>query len=116
MEDSPFATPPRTGVNTPAYYEASGWDRLKFILKNGQLHFAVLLIAAAALVKGAVEEILPFFADHHWHYDAYNVGLCFTTIAVSYITASTVVATAWSGMSLRFRGWFVSISLMCLGI
>ena len=65
-------------MNTPAYYEASGCDRLRFIVKNGQLHFAVLLIVTAALVKGAVEEILPFFADHHWHFDPYEVGLCFT--------------------------------------
>merc|ERR1719456_677269 len=114
MEASPFATP-RTGRNTPAYYDVSGWERVCVILRNGQLHFAVLLIVAAALVKGAVEEILPFFADHHWHFDPYEVGLCFTTIATSYIAASSVIASLWTDMSDRARAKFVAVSLVGLG-
>lgn len=114
MEASPFATP-RTGISTPAYYEVSGWERVCVIVKNGQLHFAVLLIVAAALVKGAVEEMLPFFADHHWHFDPYEVGLCFTTIAVSYILASSLVASMWTDMSEKARAKFVAGSLVALG-
>merc|ERR1719456_1861823 len=114
MEASPFATP-RTGISTPAYYEVSGGERVCVIVKNGQLHFATLLIVAAALVKGAVEEMLPFFADHHWHFDPYEVGLCFTTIATSYSAASSVIASLWTDMSERARARFVAVSLAALG-
>ena len=52
------------------------------MLKSPRLGCTVLLIVTAAIVKGSVEEMLPFHADHQWHYDPLRIGGLFSIIAV----------------------------------
>merc|ERR1719388_627672 len=67
------------------------WAQVQKIFSNPLLHRAVLAIAAAAVVKGAIEEILPFFADHQFNFDPFELGLCFTLIAVAYIFSAAAI-------------------------
>jgi len=91
------------------------WAQVHKIFSNPLLHRAVLAIAAAAVVKGAVEEILPFFADHQFHFDPFELGLCFTLIAVAYIFSAAATGFFWDSMRRGTRIGFTAFWLCCLG-
>eukprot|EP00812_Abedinium_dasypus_P010131 NODE_376_length_1618_cov_451.275752.p1 GENE.NODE_376_length_1618_cov_451.275752~~NODE_376_length_1618_cov_451.275752.p1 ORF type:complete len:437 (+),score=168.60 NODE_376_length_1618_cov_451.275752:209-1519(+) len=55
----------------------------------------VMLIATAAIVKGSVEEMLPFHADHQWGFDPVQIGQLFSVIAVPYILAAMSTGKVW---------------------
>lgn len=51
-----------------------GWRRLKEVLRSERLAVSVILIVMAAMVKSAVEEVLPFHADHRWLLGPMEIG------------------------------------------
>jgi len=63
---------------------------------------AVLLITMAGVIKGSVEEMMPFHADHQWGYDPIQIGKLFCTTAVAYFVAASIVAYSWTSMG-RFQ-------------
>eukprot|EP00448_Togula_jolla_P021607 CAMPEP_0170588234 /NCGR_PEP_ID=MMETSP0224-20130122/10721_1 /TAXON_ID=285029 /ORGANISM="Togula jolla, Strain CCCM 725" /LENGTH=479 /DNA_ID=CAMNT_0010911937 /DNA_START=49 /DNA_END=1488 /DNA_ORIENTATION=+ len=93
---------------------AAGFDQLKKLLRGQQLLLAVALVTTAALVKGSVEEALPFHADHQWHLGPLKIGQAFTVIACAYIFAAILAARLWTRLG-RFRLPFCGFWLALLG-
>merc|ERR1719502_1273981 len=85
------------------------------MLSGRHLNAAVLLIATAAIVKGSVEEMLPFHADHRWHMKPLAIGTLFTIVALSYIVAAILTGYLWESMT-RSRIPFASFWLGILGV
>jgi len=92
----------------------SGWLKLNSLLRSPRVACAVLLIVIAAMVKGSVEEMLPFHADHQWGYDPLHIGELFFTVASAYIVAA--IATGWLWKYLdTYRVAFSAFWLAMLG-
>jgi len=95
-ERSPIArTPDGSSRPTTPFHLKSGWRRLTAVLQSKRQALAVILIVMAAVVKGSVEEILPFHADHRWHFDPMAIGELFLVIALAYIISAAAVGQAW---------------------
>jgi len=90
----------------------AGWQKLKTLVLSRRLGLAVLLIATAAVVKGSIEEILPFHGDHQWGLEPLGIGILFSIVAVAYISAAVIVGQIWQ--SLRGHQTFFSAS--CLSV
>lgn len=99
----------------PVPSERKGWAKLWRVLQSRRLAVAVLLIVMSALVKGAVEEMLPFHADHRWGLDPLEIGTLFAVIAFSYIASAVSVGYIWQYLD-RYKVMFSSIWLLLLGI
>jgi MFS family permease len=112
IERSPNHTP--TGQGTPFQLQTR-WNRFTRLLMNRRQALAVMLIVMAAVVKGSVEEILPFHADHRWHFDPMMIGQLFLIIALAYIVSAAVVGRAWGAMR-NYRIIFSAFWLTALGI
>jgi len=91
------------------------WGRLKLTLQNREFMCSTLLIFTAAVVKGSVEEMLPFHADHRWGYDPMEIGKLFCTIAIAYIISACVIGKLWSWLA-QFQVLFSAFFLLALGI
>jgi MFS family permease len=91
-----------------------GWSKLRKVLQSRRLACAVILIVMAAIVKGSVEEILPFHADHRWGFGPMEIGQLFSIIAVAYITAAVVVGRIWVFLN-GYRVTFSAVWLPLLG-
>jgi len=98
---------PRTQVDTD-----EGWQKLKQLLRSRRLALAVLLIATAAVVKGSIEEILPFHADHQWGLDPLGIGILFSIVAFAYISSAVITGQVWQYL----RGHQVLFSASCLSV
>lgn len=93
-----------------------GLARLKTLLSSRRFVMSVLLISSSAAVKGAVEECLPFHADHEWRRQPLQIGEFFSMIAVSYIIASAVVGQAWAYLNCgQIRSVLCAVFLALLG-
>jgi MFS family permease len=92
------------------------WSELKDMLTTPMLWRSVLVVAPAAMVKAALENILPLFADHKLKYNEYEVGLCFTLIAVSFLSTSIIIGFAWGYLDDTGQNWFVTLSMVFLGL
>lgn len=105
--------PQRTKLSTQ-----TGWARLKTLVTGRRFVVSVLLISTAAMIKGAVEECLPFHADHEWKKTPMQIGEFFSVIAISYLLAAAVVGQLWSMSSDCACGRVISCacSLSLLGI
>mmetsp|Transcript_115311 Transcript_115311/g.204343 ORF Transcript_115311/g.204343 Transcript_115311/m.204343 type:complete len:543 (+) Transcript_115311:57-1685(+) len=99
---------------------ASFWPsrprRAKFqtLLENRCMNIASLLIVMAAIVKGSVEEMLPFHADHQWGYEPLKIGALFGATAVAYIIAAVLVGQFWCRLH-RYQVCFSAYWLAMLG-
>merc|ERR1719159_1500894 len=91
------------------------WPKMKTLLQNPTFICAVLIITMAGVIKGSVEEMLPFHADHQWGYDPVTIGKLFCTTAISYFLSSAVVATCWTSLG-RFQTGFSSQCILLLGV
>lgn len=91
------------------------WERLICTLQNREFACAIVLITMAAVVKGSVEEMLPFHADHRWHYDPLEIGKLFCTIAIAYILSACITGQFWSWLG-KFQVIFGAYWLLMLGI
>jgi len=99
---------------TPFHLQ-TGWRRLTKLLQSRRMALAVILITMAAVVKGSVEEILPFHADHRWNFDPLMIGNLFFVIATAYILSAAAVGRAWEAMH-EYRIIFGAAWLTALGI
>jgi len=99
----------------PAVVQQSGWKRLRGVLKSKRLGCAVVLIVMAAVIKGSVEEILPFHADHRWGFGPMMIGKLFFITAVTYIVAAIVVGRVWDRLG-NCRILFSAFWLAVLGM
>jgi len=88
--------------------------KFKGLLQNPTFICAVLLITMAGVIKGSVEEMMPFHADHQWGYDPITIGQLFCTTAVAYFVAASLVAYAWTSIG-RFQIGFSAQSIFLLG-
>jgi len=89
--------------------------RMKSVMHSRELICAVLLISMAAVVKGSVEEMLPFHADHRWGMTPMEIGELFCTVAIAYILAATFVGQYWCWLGdyqIVFSAWW----LLMLGV
>jgi len=91
-----------------------GWQRLKDLMKSRKLACAVLMIMMSAVVKGSVEEMLPFHADHEWGFAPLQIGQLFSIVAVGYIIASVMTGKLWQYLH-QFRILFAAWWLAALG-
>merc|ERR550537_1968129 len=91
------------------------WPKMKTLLQDSTFICAVLLITMAGVIKGSVEEMLPFHADHEWGYDPVQIGKLFCTMAVSYLVASALVAQFWLSLG-RFQVGFSSQCILLFGV
>lgn len=73
----------------------AGWSRLNAVLQSRRLACAVILIVMGAVVKGSVEEMLPFHADHEWGLEPIQIGKLFSVIAFAYIGAAGLCGQLW---------------------
>jgi len=89
--------------------------KMKALLTNPTFICANLIITMAGVIKGSVEEMLPFHADHQWGYDPIAIGTLFCTTAVAYFLASGLVAAIWTGLD-RFQTAFSSQCILLLGV
>jgi len=89
--------------------------QLVCLLKNPTFICAVLIITMAAAIKGAVEEMLPFHADHQWGYEPLQIGQLFCTTAVAFFVAAAIVSQTWTGLG-RFQIAFSSQFILLLGV
>jgi MFS family permease len=111
-------TPPATEVQPLSEEERTrgeGWGKLWAVVQSRRLACAVILIAMAAIVKGSVEEILPFHADHRWGFGPMEIGQLFSIIAVAYITAAVLVGRVWVFLN-GYRVTFSALWLPVLGV
>lgn len=92
----------------------SGLKRLTNLLKSPLLGCAVLTIFTSAIVKGSVEEMLPFHADHQWGYTPMQIGQLFAIIAIAYIIAAMSSGKLWSYLG-SFRLIFTACWIVFLG-
>jgi MFS family permease len=95
--------------------QPGAWAKLKNLLSNPTFICAVLIITMAGVIKGSVEEMLPFHADHQWGYDPLKIGKLFCTTAVAYFIASFLVAQIWTGLG-RFQIGFAAQCILLLGV
>jgi MFS family permease len=95
--------------------QPGAWAKLKNLLQNSTFICAVLIITMAGVIKGSVEEMLPFHADHQWGYDPLQIGKLFCTTAVAYFVASFLVAQIWTGLG-RFQIGFAAQCIFLLGV
>lgn len=89
-----------------------GWIKLKTLMKSRRLGCAVLLISTAAVVKGSIEEILPFHADHRWGLEPLGIGILFSIVALAYITAAVITGQLWQylrGYQTLFSASFLAL-------
>jgi len=115
-ERSPVARTPGSSVKAPTpFHLQTGWRRLKKLLQSKRMTLAVLLIVMSAVVKGSVEEILPFHADHRWGFDPMMIGQLFLVIALAYIVSASAVGRAWEAIH-EYKIAFVAAWLTALGI
>merc|ERR1719456_1202850 len=91
------------------------WTKMKSLLQNPTFICANLIITMAGVIKGSVEEMLPFHADHQWGYDPMEIGKLFCATAVAYFLASALVSQIWTGLG-RFQVGFSSQCILLLGI
>merc|ERR1719456_961398 len=91
------------------------WEKMKALLQNPTFICANLIITMAGVIKGSVEEMLPFHADHQWGYDPMEIGKLFCATAVAYFLASALVSQIWTGLD-RFQVGFSSQCILLLGI
>eukprot|EP00747_Dinoflagellata_sp_TGD_P163941 gnl/TRDRNA2_/TRDRNA2_183186_c0_seq1.p1 gnl/TRDRNA2_/TRDRNA2_183186_c0~~gnl/TRDRNA2_/TRDRNA2_183186_c0_seq1.p1 ORF type:complete len:497 (+),score=93.95 gnl/TRDRNA2_/TRDRNA2_183186_c0_seq1:235-1725(+) len=103
-----------TIVQAPPGPEKNGYDKLKDMLRSRRLACAVILIVMAAVVKGSVEEMLPFHADHQWGFEPLKIGQIFSVIAFAYIGAAVLTGNIW-GFLHSVRVLFSAIWLALLG-
>lgn len=89
--------------------------KLKALITNSTFICAVLIITMAGVIKGSVEEMLPFHADHQWGYDPIQIGKLFCTTAVAYFVSSFLVAYIWTGLG-SFQNLFSSQCIMLMGL
>lgn len=103
-------------VEGPASFwpSRSRWLKFQALLENRFMNIASLLIVMAAIVKGSVEEMLPFHADHQWGYAPLKIGALFGATAVAYIIAAVLVAQFW-GKLHRYQVCFSAYWLAMLG-
>jgi MFS family permease len=95
--------------------QPGAWKKLRSLLQNPTFICAVLIITMAGVIKGSVEEMLPFHADHQWGYDPMQIGKLFCTTAVAYFVSSFLVAQIWTGLG-RFQIGFSSQCILLLGV
>jgi len=93
----------------------AAWGKMKALLQNPTFICANLIIMMAGVIKGSVEEMLPFHADHQWGYDPIAIGQLFCTTAIAYFVASGIVAAIWTGLG-RFQIGFSSQVVLLLGV
>jgi MFS family permease len=92
-----------------------GWKRLGQVIRSPRLGVAVLLIIMAAIVKGSVEECLPFHADHRWGMSPIEIGQLFLVIALAYISVAFTMAEPCPWPLWQYlRGYRVLFSAICL--
>lgn len=92
-----------------------GWQRLRSVLRSPRLGVAVLLIVMAAVVKGSVEECLPFHADHRWGMSPIEIGNLFLVIALAYISVAFTMAEPCPWPLWQYlKGYRVLFSATCL--
>lgn len=104
------------GFSMATHQEEEGCKRFKSLLVSPRFVFSGLLICTAAATKGAVEECLPFHADHDWDAHPLQIGEFFAIAAVTYIVASMILSKLWSWCGTgRSRLFFCTLSLVCLG-
>jgi len=87
----------------------------KSILASRPLACACLLIFMAAVVKGSVEEMLPFHADHRWGYEPLQIGELFCVVAIAYILAAALCGKIWFWLGTHQIG-FAAYWLFMLGV
>lgn len=92
----------------------TGVAGLKNILSSPLMWKSVLVIMPAAMIKAALENILPLFADHKLRYDEFEVGLCFTLVAIAFLTTSSLIGVFWSKLSYGAQTALVSFSMLAL--
>jgi len=89
--------------------------QLVCLLKNPTFICATLIITMAAAIKGSVEEMLPFHADHQWGYEPLQIGQLFCTTAVAFFVSAAIVSQTWTGLG-RFQIAFSSQFILLLGV
>jgi MFS family permease len=90
-------------------------SQLICLLKNPTFISATLIITMAGAIKGSVEEMLPFHADHQWGYEPLQIGQLFCTTAVAFFVAAAIVSQIWLGLG-RFQNAFSSQCIFLLGV
>lgn len=90
-------------------------EKLKSLFAKPLLLCAVILIAMSAVVKGSVEEMLPFHCDHRWRMQPLEIGKQFCIIATAYIIAAFGVGRFWNKLGI-FQVGFASYWLFMLGV
>eukprot|EP00928_Gymnodinium_smaydae_P078590 TRINITY_DN62712_c0_g1_i1.p1 TRINITY_DN62712_c0_g1~~TRINITY_DN62712_c0_g1_i1.p1 ORF type:complete len:473 (+),score=106.38 TRINITY_DN62712_c0_g1_i1:52-1470(+) len=93
-----------------------GWSDLRRLLTHADLWRSVLVIMPAAMVKAALEGVLPLFADHKLRYDEYEVGLCFTLVALSFLSASIALSLIWNHLRAEQQVTLITSSMTLLGV
>lgn len=92
----------------------TGWPGVKKLFTSAMLWRSVLVVAPAAMVKAGLESVLPLFADHRLRYDEWEVGICFTLVAVAFLATSMVHSAIWNRLGYRGQTWLVTISMFGL--
>merc|ERR1740130_974454 len=90
-------------------------SQLTCLLKNPTFICANLIITMSAGIKGSVEEMLPFHADHQWGYEPLQIGQLFCTTAVAFFVSAAIVSQTWTGLG-RFQIAFSSQFILLLGV
>eukprot|EP00929_Paragymnodinium_shiwhaense_P062458 TRINITY_DN3117_c0_g1_i1.p1 TRINITY_DN3117_c0_g1~~TRINITY_DN3117_c0_g1_i1.p1 ORF type:complete len:494 (-),score=117.88 TRINITY_DN3117_c0_g1_i1:132-1613(-) len=114
-EEPADLSPTTPAINMGAIGNRSGWRRLWKVLRSRRLVCAVILIVMSAVVKGSVEEMLPFHADHRWGFDPLQIGQLFAIIAVAYIISAAAIGKVWRQLG-NFRIGFSAAALILLGV
>jgi MFS family permease len=111
------ALPDETDAQTKAWWtpQPGAWPKMKALFQNPTFICANLIILMAGMIKGSVEEMLPFHADHQWHYDPVMIGQLFCTVAVAYLAAAGLVCQFWIALG-RFQIGFSAQSIFLLGV
>jgi len=91
------------------------WTKMKTLLQDSTFICAVLVITMAGVIKGSVEEMLPFHADHEWGYNPVQIGKLFCTMAVSYLVGAALISQFWLSLG-RFQIGFSSQCILLLGV
>lgn len=91
------------------------WIKMKTLLQDATFICAVLMITMAGVIKGSVEEMLPFHADHEWGYDPVQIGKLFCTMAVAYLIGAASITQFWLSLG-RFQIGFSSQCILLLGV
>lgn len=112
MED---LTPKSKSLVTPDDTD-TGWSGVKKLFTSAMLWRSVLVVAPAAMVKAGLESVLPLFADHRLRYDEWQVGICFTLVAIAFLTTSLIHSAIWNRLGHKGQTWLVTISMFCLSI